>query len=425
MFLATEWSEGEGGLNVLNRDLVTNCGILCKGRYRISCCVLHASEIEIASAKANGVKLLSLLDEIGVRSYDEAPLSQLTTFLGQDAIKCHFIVGHDIFTGPTAISVAEALKARSVVFIHSHYASYKSLQDDGDAARSLEKESIQASVVRMADHVFGVGPLLTEAAKAMVDAANTKQLKRIRPFVPGMPVIKPASAGNGFSAISFGRFNDDKNEIIKQPRLSVAAYADFVRNQDHKVYNKSLTLVGLSKDDKKFKEQSQRFRELSHEICGGTVNPRYLKFLPRQEVWDLLRQSHVAMMLSWTEGFGLAGWEAIAAGVPVLLSENSGVYQHLNRQHFHYDSNYWVTTVREGRSDKLNPGDIAEASRMLGRMYADERLRDRARFLRMILLKKYNWHRRSKRFLRDLSPRLFRFGPSELQEKKRRARKAQ
>ena len=32
-------------------------------------------------------------------------------------------------------------------------------------------------------------------------------------------------------------------------------------------------------------------------------------------------------MLSWHEGFGLTGWEAIAAGVPLIVSENSGVYQ--------------------------------------------------------------------------------------------------
>jgi glycosyltransferase involved in cell wall biosynthesis len=424
MFLATEWSEGEGGPNAFNRDLVTNCGILCKERYRISCCVSHASEIEIASAKANGVKLLSLLDEIGVRSYDEATLDQVTSFLGKEENKCHFIVGHDIFTGPIAIAVAEALNVRSVVFIHTHYASYKSLQDDGEVARSLTKESIQAGIVRMADRVFGVGPLLTNVARAMIDPAKTKQLKRICSFVPGMADIRPMAAGDGFSAISFGRFNDDKNEIIKQPHLSVAAYADFVRNQEHKVYNKSLTLVGLSKDEEKFKEQTQRFRVLSDKICGGAVNPRYSPFLPREEAWDLLRKSHVAMMLSWTEGFGLAGWEAIAAGVPLLLSENSGLFQHLDEEHFHYAANYWVTTVR-GRFNGLNEDDIAQASRMLGRMYADKRLRNRARFLRMVLLKRYNWRRRSKRFLRQLSPKLFQFGPSERQRKRKRANQMQ
>jgi tetratricopeptide (TPR) repeat protein len=35
-------------------------------------------------------------------------------------------------------------------------------------------------------------------------------------------------------------------------------------------------------------------------------------------------------MLSWHEGFGLAGWEAIGAGIPLIVSRNSGVYRLLD-----------------------------------------------------------------------------------------------
>jgi len=35
-------------------------------------------------------------------------------------------------------------------------------------------------------------------------------------------------------------------------------------------------------------------------------------------------------MLSWHEGFGLAAWESIGAGIPLILSQNSGVYELLN-----------------------------------------------------------------------------------------------
>lgn len=39
-------------------------------------------------------------------------------------------------------------------------------------------------------------------------------------------------------------------------------------------------------------------------------------------------------MPSWHEGFGLVAWEAIAAGVPLIVCENSGVYQLLDEE-FH------------------------------------------------------------------------------------------
>lgn len=35
-------------------------------------------------------------------------------------------------------------------------------------------------------------------------------------------------------------------------------------------------------------------------------------------------------MLSIHEGFGLAGWEAIAAGIPLVVSKNSGLYEFLD-----------------------------------------------------------------------------------------------
>jgi glycosyltransferase involved in cell wall biosynthesis len=35
------------------------------------------------------------------------------------------------------------------------------------------------------------------------------------------------------------------------------------------------------------------------------------------------------MMPSWHEGFGLVGWEAIAAGVPLIVGKGSGLYRWL------------------------------------------------------------------------------------------------
>jgi hypothetical protein len=35
-------------------------------------------------------------------------------------------------------------------------------------------------------------------------------------------------------------------------------------------------------------------------------------------------------MLSWHEGFGLVGWEAIAAEVPLVVSKRTGLYKLLD-----------------------------------------------------------------------------------------------
>jgi hypothetical protein len=53
----------------------------------------------------------------------------------------------------------------------------------------------------------------------------------------------------------------------------------------------------------------------------------------RTELFDDLKAASVAAMPSWHEGFGLVAWEAIAAGVPLILSKNSGVYELIAQNH--------------------------------------------------------------------------------------------
>jgi len=44
----------------------------------------------------------------------------------------------------------------------------------------------------------------------------------------------------------------------------------------------------------------------------------------------LLAEANVCLMPSWHEGFGLAGWEAIGAGIPLILSKNTGLFHLLD-----------------------------------------------------------------------------------------------
>ena len=47
----------------------------------------------------------------------------------------------------------------------------------------------------------------------------------------------------------------------------------------------------------------------------------------REPLFDQLGRANLALMLSWHEGFGLTGWEAIAAQVPLIVSRQSGLYR--------------------------------------------------------------------------------------------------
>ena len=47
----------------------------------------------------------------------------------------------------------------------------------------------------------------------------------------------------------------------------------------------------------------------------------------RAALFDQLGRANIALMLSWHEGFGLTGWEAIAAQVPLIVGRQSGLYR--------------------------------------------------------------------------------------------------
>ena len=65
--------------------------------------------------------------------------------------------------------------------------------------------------------------------------------------------------------------------------------------------------------------------------AGRIVNIEAHEFIEDEaRVRALVHECNVSLMLSWHEGFGLSGWEAIGAGVPLILSRNSGLFQLLD-----------------------------------------------------------------------------------------------
>lgn len=410
MFIATEWSEFQGGANVFNKDLVMNCGRQCKGRYAINCAVLEAGESDICLAAEVHVRLISL-SAFGIRSFEEKNYAKIISVLGLEENKCDFIVGHDIFTGPIALALAQGINAKSVIFIHSNYAAYKPLQDGADGASSEQKEVLQERIVKAANYVYGVGPLLTSAARDLDGSETKKRKKRIRNFIPGLPSIehKNLDSDSAFSVVTLGRYSG-RNEILKQHHLAVSAYATFASDAIKEKTSKRLTVIGLSNELSERRRQIQKLEELANAADEGIFVLSCREFLPREQAWELLKKSHASMMLSWHEGFGLSGWESIAAGVPLILSEKSGLYEFLESKFGHLGACYWPTLIRGRFDGEVSAGDVNSVSDVLGRMHGKrDKIRMHALRLRKELLRHYTWRKRARVFMRSLSPVIFKF----------------
>jgi formylglycine-generating enzyme required for sulfatase activity/glycosyltransferase involved in cell wall biosynthesis len=310
---ATRWGSQKGGLNALNTAL---CLSLSKRLKRqILCVVEQATEAERQDALANNVLLESIKRPF---SLSEDVLRAVTDLAGQRQIDVKFWIGHDVWTGPVAVAMAKRVSARSVVIHHMDFESYAPLKHSDIEAEERGKR--QRKLLRSADTVFGVGPILTESAKK--HGATAYQLS------PGIPDIPHRERSVGaFEILIIGRISRE-DDPIKQAKLAVAAVTKASNTKGFERADWRVKVIGCDP----VQSETQYLESLRSIAAGGRayLQLRILPFNETQaELFDTIAHSDLVLMPSMREGFGLVGWEAIGAGVPVIIGTKSGLYRHL------------------------------------------------------------------------------------------------
>ena len=100
----------------------------------------------------------------------------------------------------------------------------------------------------------------------------------------------------------------------------------------------------------------------------------------REVLADLFCEVDLAIMPSRTEGFGTTALEALSAGLPVLVSGNSGLGEALKK----------VTLGSQSVVDSEDPKDWAKEIKRVRQKERDVQLSE-SRFLREKYLEKYSW----------------------------------
>lgn len=180
-----------------------------------------------------------------------------------------------------------------------------------------------------ADLVFAVGPKLKKSAEDKLISLDSSKVIEV---IPGLEQIEPCTKPpNKFSAMVFGRLGKE-DDIIKQPSAVVAAFADAHNEISHSLgSDPKLILFG---SDISPSDAYRDLTSLSKQYYNGLLNIQPLPYeTNRHHLLAELSKQTVCLMPSFHEGFGLVAWEAIAAGVPVILSKNSGVYEFIEREY--------------------------------------------------------------------------------------------
>lgn len=388
-FVTTAWGSRHGGINAFNTDLCIAVAAL-RSDLRVVCFVLDASREDIAHAEARHVELVPM--EGGPQEFTAAHRFELNA-------KAHawtdleWWVGHDVHSGYVAVEAAQVAGTRAAVVWHTDHISYAAHRGTRGGA-IIDRNRREADMLRRAAAVFGVGPTLAEAAADRLAGASP-----VTALLPGLAPIEPLKASPPtFRPITFGRLGP-ADDVIKRGTLAVLAFGQLVKEApDIAGRDPRITVVGIDKR----KEEERRLRELAEDRAGRKVVVLGQQFTEdREQLLGVLRGSSACLMLSLHEGFGLVGWEAIAAGVPLVLTRNSGLHR-LIESHDDAAGLGRVLTVDVKGAEAAAEDDIAAVT---GRLREIARRPDVAKTRALALRRQFSgctWEETARTFLEGL-----------------------
>ncbi|CUI42790.1 tetratricopeptide repeat protein [Achromobacter xylosoxidans] len=397
---ATRWGAHFGGINSFNTDLLTAFAAAFAQRISTICVVLNATEQEAAHAKACQIQLISLdmPDQQGFpSSIQEHMWLELEKVLGSDFDNSVWL-GHDRITGGVALAARRKYGGRAAVAHHMSYGHYESFAENSSAAHAKIRD--QNKIFSDADIVMAVGPLLRDALAELLDRHEIPML------IPGLPDIPVKIIKKTFRGFISGRLSQDAKKI-KQGHLGVAAFSGAIKCADtdpglptilRGASEPELTLRGVDFEECNgpgHADAESEIRMFAEKHAGRVFRMHTLPFTTdRDELFDDLRKSSVAMMPSWHEGFGLVGWEAIAAGVPLIASQKSGLYRLLEEiDDGLYASLVYPVDVSGAMSEPYYQSiDLERVTRhIIDIAKSPDQAHGKAIRLREALLQKYRW----------------------------------
>jgi glycosyltransferase involved in cell wall biosynthesis len=399
---ATQWGSKHGGINCFNTDFLIAFGVAYHHSVQVICIVGSASKEEIEEARNANVTLVSLPYEPQCRSFTKVQSEVSIDELAKRSITFEpaqtVWIGHDVFTGEAAIAAAKIAGGRSALIHHMSYDHYESYAEDSKTAYA--KVQAQVALFTQADLVLAIGPLLRDALSDLL-----KLPKSVHMLIPGLAEIVPSPAPKSFTVFMSGRLCDDAARI-KQGHLGIAGFAKAHREAREKGMpdglrdKPKLVLRGVNFETPATPPRAAEadpeteLKKFAERYGQGVLNLQALPYThDRQELYGQLRSATVALMPSWHEGFGLVAWEAIAAGVPLIISKDSGVYRFLEEE-LHGAGTGCVYPIQvSGKNDFpfFQEEDLANVVKALNTIANDkEKARKQAGILRE-LVSTYSW----------------------------------
>ena len=371
MLLAGEWGSSKGGLPTLNRQLAME--LAKSSNLKISFYVTKCSEEDKQMAANSGINIIKAnkrpaydeLDWLGFPP-DELPVIDV-------------VVGHGVKLGKQAQLIQRFFpKCVWVQFEHTapeELAMYKKYACN--ISRGEKKHHAEVQLSALADAVVAVGPKLTEDFKTYLRPYGQKKVFEITPdpsiFHEFSECEQAKEDREKFHVLIFGR-GDSEDFELKGFDIAAKAIAE-LKDQKYQLYS-----VGAPHGQ----EEEVAEKLLQHGIPRRQLSVRGF-IESRAELARLLCEVDLAIMPSRTEGFGLTALEALSAGLPILVSSNTGFAKALE--------NMENPLATECIVDSEDGKEWAAAIRAVKEKPRSKRLQD-AKILKVSCVRKFAWSKR-------------------------------
>ena len=353
-FLASEWKSIKGGLSTLNRELAINAAK--SPEVEVTFFVPRCNDDDRKAAldhKINLVKAKRLvgMDELAMLNFPPSDL------------QIDIVVGHGVKLGPQAQVIRQTHQCKWVQVVHTapeELGMYKTYSNP--VSVSEKKHEMEVALCELADLAVTVGPKLSETFRTYLRGCKKDQM--VVEFTPGIlaefsEVHQVVDERKKFRVLVFGRGDDEDFEL---KGYDIAAKAVATLDDTHLIF------VGAPDG----KQDEVKIRLLKCGILAQHLTVR--SFLQsRESLKNLLCEVDLAIMPSRTEGFGLTGLEALSAGLPILVSRNSGFGEALRKVLYgsyfvinSEDPEVWAKAIKDvqdkDRCDRLQESEGLRAS---------------------------------------------------------------
>ena len=362
--LSREWrSSTDGDLSTINRELAIQ--LAKHSNVEVSVFLPECSEEDRNDAARHHVQLVEAEKVIGWN-----PVDWLINVPDGHVMDC--VVGHGVSLGKQVQFIKKKHHhCKWIQVVHSapeELGMYKSIPQGGQ----LQKAELE--LCKMADQIIAIGPKLADAYKHYLRGSKKDQnVFDLTPsiFSEFLNVEQATKEGSTFSVLVIGSGDSCEDFILKGFDVAAQAVAE-LKDKSYK-----LKFVGAPRGkedeiaDKLLQHGIDRYQLIVHSFSDS-----------REILANLFCEVDLAIMPSKTEGFGVSALEALSAGLPVLVSGNSGLGEALKE----------VPQGSQFVVDSEDPKEWAKKIKVVQQTKREVRLSE-SRLLRENYQEKYSWEK--------------------------------